>query len=266
MQIEARDIAVSLGGKPVLRGIDLSLRAGEMVGLIGPNGAGKTTLLRVLADLLPADAGTLRYDGLAAKALGRKTLAQRIAFLAQGGTVHWQLRAGAVVALGRLPHRRPFADLGPADHTAIARAMAAADVTTFAERTLDSLSGGERMRVLLARALAVEAPMLLADEPLAGLDPLHQLEAMALLRRTARAGAGVVVVLHDLSLAGRFCDRLVLLDHGRVLAEGTPDSVLEDANLARAFGVEVARGAHYGQPYVLPWQPTPVRTRPHHDD
>lgn len=257
MQIEARDIAVSLGGKPVLRGIDLSLRAGEMVGLIGPNGAGKTTLLRVLADLLPAEAGNLRYDGLSAKALGRQTLARRIAFLAQGGTVHWQMRAGAVVALGRLPHRRPFADLGPSDHAAITRAMAAADVSAFAGRTLDSLSGGERMRVLLARALAVEAQMLLADEPLAGLDPLHQLEAMALLRRTARAGAGVVVVLHDLSLAGRFCDRLVLLDQGRVLADGTPGAVLEDANLARAFGVEVARGEHHGQPYVLPWRPIP---------
>ena len=257
MQIEARDIAVSLGGKLVLRGIDLSLRAGEMVGLIGPNGAGKTTLLRVLADLLPADAGSLRYDGLTARALGRKTLARRIAFLAQGGTVHWQMRAGAVVALGRLPHRRPFADQNAADHAAIARAMAAADVTGFTERTLDSLSGGERMRVLLARALAVEARMLLADEPLAGLDPLHQLEAMALLRRTAHAGAGVVVVLHDLSLAGRFCDRLVLLDQGRVLADGAPDSVLDDANLARTFGIEVARGAHDGQPYALPWRPIP---------
>ncbi|HEV7336489.1 MAG TPA: ABC transporter ATP-binding protein [Bosea sp. (in: a-proteobacteria)] len=257
MQIEARDIAVSLGGKPVLRGIDLTLRAGEMVGLIGPNGAGKTTLLRVLADLLAAEAGSVRYDGLTAKALGRQTLAQRIAFLAQGGTVHWQLRAGAVVALGRLPHRRPFADLGPSDRAAIARAMDAADVTAFAERTLDSLSGGERMRVLLARALAVEAPMLLADEPLAGLDPLHQLEAMALLRRTAHAGAGVVVVLHDLSLAGRFCDRLVLLDQGRVLADGSPDTVLDDANLARAFGIEVARGEHDGLPYALPWRAIP---------
>ncbi|MDU0341345.1 ABC transporter ATP-binding protein, partial [Bosea rubneri] len=158
---------------------------------------------------------------------------------------------------GRACARRPFADLGPSDRAAIARAMDAADVTAFAERTLDSLSGGERMRVLLARALAVEAPMLLADEPLAGLDPLHQLESMALLRRTAHAGAGVVVVLHDLSLAGRFCDRLVLLDQGRVLADGSPDSVLGDANLARAFGIEVARGEHDGQPYALPWRAIP---------
>ncbi|MBN9445546.1 MAG: ATP-binding cassette domain-containing protein, partial [Bosea sp.] len=114
MQIEARDIAVSLGGKPVLRGIDLSLRAGEMVGLIGPNGAGKTTLLRVLADLLPAEAGSVRYDGLTAKALGRQMLAQRIAFLAQGGTVHWQMRAGVAHRPGprAQPQPQPRARVG----------------------------------------------------------------------------------------------------------------------------------------------------------
>jgi iron complex transport system ATP-binding protein len=255
MRIEAKSIAVELGGKPILRGIDIAVEPGEMLGLIGPNGAGKTTLLRVLADLLEPVAGEVVYDGKPAKALGRKELARRIAFLAQGGAVHWQMRAAAVVALGRLPHRKPFADPGEADRAAIERAMAAADATPFRDRTLDSLSGGERMRVLLARALAVEAQILLADEPLAGLDPLHQLEAMALLRRTARAGAGVVVVLHDLTLAGRFCDRLVLLDHGRVLADGSPGAVLADGPVGRAFGIAVARGNRDGRDFVLPWQP-----------
>ena len=159
-----------------------------------------------------------------------------------------------MVALGRLPHRRPFADLTEADRAAIANAFAAADASAFRERSLGSLSGGERMRVLLARALAVEAEMLLADEPLVGLDPRHQLEAMALFRRIAAGGTGVVVVLHDLALAGRFCDRLVLLDGGRVLAEGPPAAVLDDGNLARAFGIAVARGDRDGEPFVLPWQ------------
>ncbi|MCP4561649.1 MAG: ABC transporter ATP-binding protein [Bosea sp.] len=254
MRIEANGIAIAFDGKPILAGIDLVLRPGELVGLIGANGAGKTTLLRILADLLPPAAGTVLYDGTSASKLGRRTLAQRLAFLAQGGSVQWQMRAEAVVALGRLPHRRPFADLTQADRSAISNAFAAADASAFRERSLDTLSGGERMRVLLARALAVEAEMLLADEPLVGLDPRHQLEAMALFRRIAAAGTGVVVVLHDLSLAGRFCDRLVLLDGGRILADGPPATVLDDDNLASAFGIAVARGSRSGEEFVLPWR------------
>lgn len=254
MRIEANGIAIAFDGKPILAGIDLALRPGELVGLIGANGAGKTTLLRILADLLPLAAGTVLYDGKPARSLGRRTLAQRLAFLAQGGGVQWQMRAEAVVALGRLPHRRPFADLTEADRNAISNAFAATDASAFRERSLDSLSGGERMRVLLARALAVEAEMLLADEPLVGLDPRHQLEAMALFRRIAAAGTGIVVVLHDLSLAGRFCDRLVLIDRGRILADGPPATVLDDGNLARAFSIAVARGSRGGEDFVLPWQ------------
>ncbi|MCV9940316.1 ABC transporter ATP-binding protein [Boseaceae bacterium BT-24-1] len=254
MRIEANGIEIAFDGKPILAGIDLALRPGELVGLIGANGAGKTTLLRILADLLPLASGKVLYDGMPAKTLGRRMLAQRLAFLAQGGSVQWQMRAEAVVALGRLPHRRPFADLTEADKAAITSAFAATDASAFRDRSLGSLSGGERMRVLLARALAVEAEMLLADEPLVGLDPRHQLEAMALFRRIAAAGTGVVVVLHDLSLAGRFCDRLVLLDGGRVLADGPPAAVFEDDNLARAFGITVARGSRDGEDFVLPWQ------------
>lgn len=254
MRIEARGIAITFDDKPILAGIDLALRPGELVGLIGANGAGKTTLLRVLAGLLPPDAGTVHYDGVPASRLGRRTLARRLAFLAQGGTVQWQMQAEAVVALGRLPHRRAFADLTDADRAAIAGALAATDASAFRERSLDTLSGGERMRVLLARALAVEAEMLLADEPLVGLDPRHQLEAMALFRRIATGGTGIVVVLHDLSLAGRFCDRLVLLEAGRVLADGAPATVLSDGNLARAFGIGIARGEHDGESFILPWR------------
>jgi iron complex transport system ATP-binding protein len=254
MRIQANGIAIAFDGKPILAGIDLALRPGELVGLIGANGAGKTTLLRILADLLPPAAGTVLYDGTTARTLGRRALAQRLAFLAQGGNVQWQMRADAVVALGRLPHRRPFADLTEADRAAISNAFAATDASAFRQRSLDSLSGGERMRVLLARALAVEAEMVLADEPLVGLDPRHQLEAMALFKRIAASGTGVVVVLHDLALAGRFCDRLVLLDQGRILADGPPAAVLDDDNLARAFGITVARGSRGGEDFVLPWQ------------
>ncbi|PTM39788.1 ABC transporter ATP-binding protein [Bosea sp. 124] len=262
MQIEAQNLTVALGGKAILQGIDLSLRPGELVGLIGPNGAGKTTLLKALADLLAPDTGQVLYEGQTAHAFGRGELARRIAFLAQGGSVHWQMRVEALVALGRLPHRRPFADSAVTDRDAIARAMAAADITQFRGRTIDTLSGGERMRVLLARALAVEAAMLLADEPLAALDPLHQLEVMSLLRASVTPQTGVVVILHDLTLAGRFCDRLVLIDRGRVVADGPPATVLSDTNIADVFGVTTARGQQAGQGFVLPWQPLPP-TREH---
>uniref|UniRef100_A0A9E7ZRC1 ABC transporter ATP-binding protein n=1 Tax=Bosea sp. NBC_00436 TaxID=2969620 RepID=A0A9E7ZRC1_9HYPH len=260
MTIEARNLSIAFGSKTVLQDVDLDLRPGECLGLIGPNGAGKTTLLRILAGLARPVAGTLRYDGEGAAALGRPALARRIAYLAQGGEAAWPLSVEAVVGLGRLPHRRPFAGATPDDAAAIMRALQACDVADLTDRTLGTLSGGEQRRVLLARALAVEAPYLLADEPLAGLDPLHQLEVMELLRRTARRGAGVVVVLHDLTLAARFCDRLALLDHGSLIAAGTPAEVLDDTQLAAVFGITALRGSHEDEPFLLPWRAAPDGT------
>ncbi|WP_343712980.1 ABC transporter ATP-binding protein [Inquilinus sp.] len=244
---------LALGGRPVLAGIELALAPGELVGLIGPNGAGKTTLLRVLAALQAPDAGTVRYDGQTAWQLGRDRLARGLAVLMQGDAVQWPLRADHLVALGRLPYRRFLGGMSAADEAAVTRALEAADAVHLRLRTVATLSAGERMRVLFARALAVEAPMLFADEPVAALDPFHQLQIMELLQARARAGAGVLVVLHDLALAGRFCDRLVLLQGGRVLADGAPDAVLTDDNLRRAYAVEVQRGQRDGVGYVLPW-------------
>jgi iron complex transport system ATP-binding protein len=256
MRIEAENISVRLGKVDALRGVDFCADAGEIVGLIGPNGSGKTTLLRALANLRPSDSGQVRYAGKSAAEVGAAELSRQIAYLAQGGDVHWPMRVEALVALGRLPHRRRFQRSAAADRAAIERALLAADIVPLRDRTMNQISGGERMRALLARALAVEAPMLLADEPVAALDPLHQLQVMDLLRQKTASGGGVVVVLHDLALAARFCDRLVLLEGGRVLAAGDPASVLTDANVAAAFGVDVVRGAHGGATYVLPWSPT----------
>ena len=253
MEIEAKDIAVRFGRVTLLQGVDFAMRAGEMVGLIGPNGSGKTTLLRILANLRAPDGGRVHYAGRSAAEIGQRELARQIAYLAQGGNVHWQMRVDTLVALGRLPLRRPFQGLDDADRDAIERAMVAADVTAFRLRTMGEVSGGERMRILLARALAVEASMLLADEPIAALDPSHQLQVMTLLRATAHQGRGVIVVLHDLALAARFCDRLVLLAHGGILAEGSPMQVLTDGHVADAYGVEVVRGEHNGVPFLLPW-------------
>ncbi len=256
MEIEAQDIAVRFGPTTVLQGVGFSVRTGEMVGLIGPNGSGKTTLLRILANLRAPDGGTVRYAGRTASEIGARRLSQQISYLAQGGAVHWPMRVETLVALGRLPHRQPFAGPDSADREAIERAMRAADITAMRSRTMGQISGGERMRILLARALAVEADMLLADEPIVALDPLHQLQVMELLRTTAQQGRGVVVVLHDLALAARFCDRLILLADGGILVEGTPRQVFTDDHLARAYGVEVTRGERDGVPFLLPWRPS----------
>jgi iron complex transport system ATP-binding protein len=249
MEIAATGITARYGDTAVLTRVDFAARAGEMVGLIGPNGSGKTTLLRILANLRAPDEGRVTYAGKTAAEFGAASLARHVAYLAQGGEVYWPMRVDALVALGRLPHRAsPSRDV-----QAVERAMAAADIVHLRARTVAQISGGERMRVLLARALAVEGDLLLADEPTAALDPLHQLQAMELLRASVAQGRGVVVVLHDLALAMRFCDRLVLLGEGGVLAEGPPAAVLTDANIARAYGVGVVRGERDGVPFVLPW-------------
>lgn len=254
MAIVAKGVSVSLGGRCVLNAVDVALQPGEVLGIIGPNGAGKTTLLRVLAGLLTPDRGDVHYDGSTARELGRRALARRVAFLAQDGAAAWSLCVEAVVGLGRLPHRPPFGGESEADRVAVANALALCDVAAFAGRTLGTLSGGEGRRVLLARALAVEAAHLLADEPLAGLDPGHQLETLQRLRTVAAGGAGVAVVLHDLSLAARFCDRLLLIHRGARIADGAPGEVLDDALLADVFGVTALRGRRDGVPFLLPWQ------------
>ena len=254
MLLAANDLCVRLGGRAILADVSFAAGRGEFVGLVGPNGAGKTTLLRALAGLVTPTSGTVSYDGRPLSAVPRDERARRVAALFQGEAVGWPMRVAEIVALGRLPHRRAFAGLGPADRSAITRAMTLTGVDHLAGRTGPTLSSGERMRVLLARALAVEAGMLLADEPITALDPAHQLDVMRLLRDTAHRGTGVVAVLHDLTLAARFCDRLVVVDRGRIGADDRPDAALSDQVLTDVFEIRAARGQHAdGTSYLLPW-------------
>ena len=233
------DLRVALGGREVVRGVSAQLEGGALIGVLGPNGAGKSTLVRALLGLTPYD-GRVTIDGASVADLPRAEVARRMAYLPQGQALHWPLSVERLVALGRLPHLGPLSRLQGPDRAAVAQAMALAEVEPLASRIATELSGGERARVLLARALAVEAPVLVADEPLASLDPEHQLHGMELLQAQARGGVLVLAVLHDLALAARFCDRLLVLHEGRLVADGPPAAVLTPELLATVYRVRVA--------------------------
>ena len=250
--IEARAVSVSLGGRAVLRSVDLAASGGALVGLIGPNAAGKTTLIRALAGLVAPASGNVLLDGRPLADWPRAERARAVAYLEQGAVCHWPLSVRRLVALGRLPHLGPFERPGEADRRAIEAAMAEADVVALADRPATELSGGERARAFLARALATAPRIVLADEPVASLDPYHQLRVMELLRAHAARGGAVVCVLHDLTIAARHCDRLVLLEAGRVAAVGAPAEVLTAPTLARVYGVAATLGRDEGGAYVLP--------------
>lgn len=236
--------------RPVLQGVSAAFAAGEVTGLIGPNGAGKTTLFRVALRLLEAESGNVRLLDRPLSEWPAQSLARTLAYLPQEAEAHWPVEARRLVALGRLPYRVRFAPLNDADEQAINDAMARCDATTFASRSMNQLSAGERARVLLARALAVGAPVLLADEPAAHLDPAHQLRLMELLRAEAARGTAVIVTLHDLSLASRFCDRLVVIDEGRVVADAAAGEALTDDVLRSVFAISARRLENS----VVPWQ------------
>lgn len=251
-RLTVRDLCIELDGRRLLDAVSLALDAGQLLGLIGPNGAGKTSLLRAVAHLLPYR-GEICLDEVPLGDLTPRQRALKLAYLAQGEQGGWPLRLRDFVGLGRLPHRSGWGRGGRDDAEAIEQALAQTGLGALAERRIDQLSGGERARARLARALAVGSPLLLADEPVAALDPFHQLSVMQLLREQCRQGRTAIVVLHDLTLASRFCDRLLLLDHGRSVACGSPRDVLTPRHLQQVYKVQAMLGEHQQQRFVLPW-------------
>lgn len=233
MALTLDGVTLDLGRRRVLDGVSVSIAAARVTVILGPNGAGKTSLLRIAAGLVRAD-GSVAIDGFEVAAMPRDARARAIGYLPQQGDVAWNMSARDVVALGRLPHRN--AD----DDAAIAAALAATDTAGLAERRVGELSGGERARVLLARVLAGEPQWLLADEPLASLDPAHQLDLLYRLRAVARAGAGVVTVLHDVAQAARVADDAILMARGQIVAAGLASEVLTPDCLGELFGVRFA--------------------------
>ncbi|HYL39975.1 MAG TPA: ABC transporter ATP-binding protein [Candidatus Binatus sp.] len=240
-RVRLEAVTVAYRGRPALRDVTLEIASGERVALIGPNGAGKSTFLRALAGLLVPSAGTVELDGRPVASLDRPSIARRLAVVPQLPSLPFATTVEQVVALGRLPHEHPIRGLRPADRAAVAEAIERVGVGHLLGRDARELSLGERQLVLLAMAVAQAAPVLVLDEPTVHLDLRHQVEVMELLvDLNERDGTTILAVLHDLALAAHFFPRLVLLDRGRVVADGPADEVLGPDRIREVFGVDPA--------------------------
>ena len=261
----ARDVHVTLRRTPILQGVDLTLDSGEVAGLIGPNGAGKTTFIRAATGILPLDRGAIEVDGRPLAGLGRGGIARRIAVVQQLPEAPSSMLVEELVLLGRSPHLGLLAHESARDYAAAAEAMRRAGCDALASRPLGTLSGGQRRRVFIARALAQEPRLLILDEPTANLDVQAQAEIFEVLRALATEGVGVLVAVHDLTLAAAYCDRLVLLEGGRVAAAGPPHEVVTAGMVARVYGdrVEVIPHPSTGAPVVIPAAMGRPMDRPH---
>jgi iron complex transport system ATP-binding protein len=253
--LELRDVAFAYGDRPVLAGVSLELRPGRVVGLLGPNGAGKSTLVRLAAGLLRSSRGAVILEGRDMTTWSRREVARRVALLPQDGAMPPAFTGWEIALMGRTPHLGWLAAEGEVDLAAVERALALADATAFADRRVGELSGGERQRLLLARALAQEPSILLLDEPTVHLDLGHQLAMLDLVVDLARTrDLAVLAVYHDLNLAAQSCDELLLLDNGRLAAQGAPDEVLGSPVVAEVYGVgiELVRRASGRAAVLLP--------------
>lgn len=230
------------GQCPVLRDVDAAFGLGEFIALVGPNGAGKSTLLTALAGLNPAISGEVTFDGKMIAAIPAADRARRLAYMPPDERAVWPVPARTIAALGRMPHRKPLEKLSSEDEAAIDAALERTGVSQLAHRRFDTLSSGERARVLLSRVLATGSDILLLDEPTASLDPRHQLGLMEVLAGEAASGKLVVIAAHALDLVARYCSRVLLIDQGRVARDGPPAAVLTENNLERVFAIKAPGG------------------------
>jgi ABC-type cobalamin/Fe3+-siderophores transport system ATPase subunit len=250
--LSAQQVSFARDGNRILDNADLTLSAGELVGLIGPNGAGKSSLLRIMAGLQQPDSGQIYLSAADSSTVDSSTKkhpqkllndfsgrerAQLLAYLPQQETPAWPLQVEHLVGLGRAPWHKPMSGKSSLDKQAIERALDITELQSLRQRIVTTLSGGELQRTLLARVFAGEPQIILADEPIAALDPYHQLHMMELLAEHAQQGGSVLAALHDLSLAARFCSRLILLHNGKIVADGQPIHVLTTENLEQVYGI-----------------------------
>lgn len=247
-------VSVEFGSTRVFSNVSLSIDAGTFVALVGPNGAGKTTLLRTINGLVAPSTGTVSVGGAPVHSLTARELSQRVATVPQETSLGFDFSVRDLVAMGRTPHRGRFATVTDADRAAVDRALDRTATAQLADRSVGTLSGGERQRVLLARALAQETPVLLLDEPTANLDVNHQVQTLTMASELADSGKTVVSAIHDLELAARFCETVILLGNGMVVAHGDPMEVLTSNRIERVFGIPavVATNPITGTPIITP--------------
>lgn len=239
-RVEAADLRYEINGKAIVDGVSFELRAGELLGVAGPNGAGKSTLLRLATGILRPSGGGVFLDGENIARYEAKRLYRKVAFVPQNAYFDFPFRAAEVVLTGRYPHLGTFENESPKDARLAEKCLERVDMKGFARRDVTTLSGGEQQRVSIARALAQETDFLFLDEPVSHLDARHRLEVMELLGSLAREGKGVAVVLHDLGLAGGFCDRILVLRNGKTAAVGEPSLALGEDVLRSVFGVKTS--------------------------
>lgn len=256
IRLNACGISVHMERARILRELTLSVFQGEFVGLIGPNGSGKSTLLRTLAGFLKPSAGEVLLDGEDMAAISRKALARKLAFVPQDLTVDFDFTVREVVGMGRHPYISRFAGENGRDREVIEKAMRETGTLHLSDRSMPSLSGGQRQMAFIAKALAQEPEVLLLDEPISALDIAHQLRVLSVIRKLCDQGLTAIAALHDLNLASRYCDRLVLIREGEVLARGSAEEVMTESCIREAYGVEavVATDPSTGKPSVTALQ------------
>ncbi len=262
--IELEAVTFSYDETPVVDGLSLTIQDGELVGLIGPNGAGKTTIIRLVAGTVEPDQGAVRVEGDEVSRLSSKAVSQRVAVVPQRSELSFDFQVSDVVLMGRHPYRSKLDAATPADRDRVDTALELTGTSDLAERPFSAISGGERKRVLFARAIAQDTPNLLLDEPTASLDINHQIEVFSLAADFVADEIAVLAAVHDLDIAARFCDRLVLVHEGEVLASGSPEAVLTPSRLKQAYGIETEVITHpvTGAPTVIPAPTESARALP----
>lgn len=253
MSFSAQGISVTVDTTPLITNVSIDAHAGEVLGIIGPNGSGKSTLLRALAGLLPPSSGDITLEGIPLSGFNARERAIRLAYVAQDTRVGADLTVDDLILLGRYAHRRRFARLTGADLWAADEAAQTVGITAYRDRSVQSLSGGERQLANIARALTQQANIMLLDEPTSALDVYHQLRILTLLRAQAAAGSTVIVVLHDLNDAARYCDRLAVMHHGTLRTVGPPHEVLTPELLGEVYRIDArVHTDEFGYPHVHP--------------